>query len=328
MRICVLGLPGHTIATVLGLCRLAFPPTVTGHFEAILDDDTATRSFLTTGPADNVLICSHFPAPDLLRWITHTDPIVILILPDLYISIADSAEADINSSGLCLSLLSKSLSCLASVRRVNKFITITGNNIEVELALLARVLHVTCGGADVTVWRAAEKAVIASFCALFPILANEDNRECLLTDVRKSCQGLLEHARYGTGADVEWPSSVFFDATARVRPASAAFELTGPARCLCYGPFLHLPSGVWDAAVYVTIIGKFDETVVRVEVFGKCPIAHTTAKLSGSGVFEVRFGFSIDNAVMPLQVRLFSCHGEIEGRLRFGGVKLRQVGPV
>lgn len=66
-------------------------------------------------------------------------------------------------------------------------------------------------------------------------------------------------------------------------------------------------------------------TPFSVEVFGGRLLAHATMISEAKGVFHASFGFIHDDALQPVEVRVRTDRGAIEGRLALGNIEFKRV---
>jgi hypothetical protein len=125
----------------------------------------------------------------------------------------------------------------------------------------------------------------------------------------------------GTG-ESNWPRELFFDGGNPGSSPPLMIDLTGPARCLLFGPYLCLPRGLW---VVNFIVGFSDDALgmpFRIEVCGGSAILGAAIiKPIASGIFTAAISFSV-SLNEPIEIRLFSMEGAIEGRVGFVRARL------
>lgn len=325
MRLCVLGVPSKTADAVKQLCRTALGPEVE---EALVDDDAATESFLRDRSTTAQLILSHFPREALIDWLKVSDVKTLLIVPDIYLCVTHADRIAHDSRGFLPGVLSHSLSSLAMAREIPGRLVITGREIRGELDAVLRCLTLHLPEFDVGRMEEAEKAVFRSLYDRSSLSDGESTKrtyKVTLADTRAACSGLLDLVRQGAAAELEWLPGLFFDTVSRLRPARAELDLTGPARCLFYGPYMHLPPSLWEVHVRVEILNKHGPTEFRAEIYTDQSQQDFPAILPSSGAYDVSFRFTVTDARLPIQIRLFNDRGEIEGEIRFGGARLRQL---
>jgi hypothetical protein len=333
MRLCILGTPDHTTSAVSTLCRTAMALTAGTFQEFRLDDEASTHSFLSAELGENILITSVFPRPALLTWLRNNDVMTVISAPDIRVSYSHAEPAMRALTGFFSVYLSLSLASLAAASALPRRLLVTGHRLDEELAALAhKVFH---GGPEPSQeeWATARMSVISAFDAAASRAKGDDfagHQDLSFQATTQACEGLLAHVRHGTPATASWPVSLYLDDISNSRPATDETEMTGPERCLFYGPYLHLPVGRWEADLTLELSGRRGPTVLQADVF--CDgyginehIVRMQPVFPENGRFNVSFTFDVDDAFKPLQIRLGTKGGEIEGRLRFGGVKLRQA---
>ncbi len=328
MRVCILGLPGHVMTSVIDYCRLALGIPLR---EAILNDAGAIQRFLETGNADIDLVASNFPNRSLVSWIARHHMSTIVVAPDIYVCIAQSDKAAQESHGLLPGAISHSLSGLAMARDIPGRVHITGLDIQAELADLRSLFGSSVGRCNEQSLIEAERRIASSFsnCVVAGQAADLGGvvSNALFADMTNTCQGILDFVRYGSPCELEWPVTLFADCASRARPALPQIDLTGPARYLYWGPYLYLPPGEWELRASIEIARKPSPIEVRLDIWSETWCHSCKVLFLSNGRYEVCTQFIKDEALEALEVRLFIDRGEIEGELGFGGVRLRQLVP-
>jgi hypothetical protein len=113
--------------------------------------------------------------------------------------------------------------------------------------------------------------------------------------------------------DLDWPLELF--TRTDHLPWRTPFDLTGPARMLLYGPYLHLPIGNWVARVEFEI----DRAVSGVEAGADVRVGeHVFEKnfqMPPKGIFAYNIDFVVFDPNQSIEVRIFMKRGAIEGAL-------------
>ncbi len=120
---------------------------------------------------------------------------------------------------------------------------------------------------------------------------------------------------------VVWPTEAFLSGDRPDTPASLVADLTGGARILYYGPYFYLPAGSWSVRMIVGFSAGARRTPFSVEVVAGRLLAQATMIPESKGVFHASLGFTHDDASQPVEVRIRTDRGAIEGRLAFGNVE-------
>jgi len=116
---------------------------------------------------------------------------------------------------------------------------------------------------------------------------------------------------------VHWPAEFFFNSDNPGSLLSGPQDLTGKARFLIHGPYLHLPRGKWKARVEIEVAENLSGNQIRSDVVsgGTVRLAAITAQLPRQGVFAFEICFSVDEPLLPLEIRIQILEGAIEGVL-------------
>jgi hypothetical protein len=328
MRLCVLGVPSHTLGAVVDMCRLAMGVTVS---EVILNDDASTQSFLDAQDVHTNLIVSSFPRRNLLSWLIEHCVRTILVAPDIYVCMAHANKGSQEHRGLLPTALSYSLASLGMARQNLDCVLVTGRNFRAELKAVREELMRLQPTSRAPDLQKAEDQVITS---LYHAVAVDHSAQdisavskSVLDETSSACRGLLDVLRDGKPPVLEWQVSLFADVSSRSRPAQDRIDLTGPSRCLYWGPYLHVLPGQWEAVAEIEVYDKSGPTELRVEVFTESLQHNYPATLPAIGRYEIRLVFDATDAVQSHELRLHLERGEIEGNLRFGGVQLRWIRP-
>jgi hypothetical protein len=125
----------------------------------------------------------------------------------------------------------------------------------------------------------------------------------------------------GDEVEIQWPPSFFLDKS-YARPAAMVQELVGPARCLYYGPYLHLPRGDYSGEIAFGLSSEIRDTLLRVQVVCGEDLDEFVSRARHGGLYTLPFEFSIADASKAIEVRLLMDRGEIEGRLGLAYVRI------
>jgi len=110
--------------------------------------------------------------------------------------------------------------------------------------------------------------------------------------------------------------------------ASPWLSMVGPARCILWGPYIHLPLGTWRARVVIAVRDNFSGNVLQIKVVrALSDYAEANTILHASGVFELDMEFQIDEPIDPLEVTFTLKEGAIEGAFRLVGMSFSKIGP-
>lgn len=189
--------------------------------------------------------------------------------------------------------------------------------------------------ADWAAARAGMHAVYAPYgtvgAAVRAIVQHAD--ACLAPDPADEAGGGGAIAALASGYDgpgrtaIEWPAAMLLGAVPPYEPVTGALDLTGPARVLTFGPYLHLPAGRWSATYRFETWGNEATNALGFDVVADGEVKFSTqGVIDVSGQFGVECAFTVSDALRPVEFRCFLVEGAIGGFLRPGGVSLRRIG--
>jgi hypothetical protein len=174
------------------------------------------------------------------------------------------------------------------------------------------------------------RSLEASLSACVPLYAPRGNWTNELTDEEASIAEqalgpIVAMANSGDWPPVTWPFSVFLSGDRPNERASIMTEMTGRARHIYYGPYLHLPPGHWEGELVVGFSQDAVGSAFTLEVCsngGSTLIARARFRASRPGLFRGTFVFSLANVQDPIELRFSNDQGAIEGRFGLAWVKL------
>jgi hypothetical protein len=134
-------------------------------------------------------------------------------------------------------------------------------------------------------------------------------------------------ASYAGLAEGLWPDEIVWPLALFNRPDGRSWrrpiDLTGPARVVLYGPYLHLPVGDWTARVEFEIDGAVSGVEAVTDVRIGAVVAEKAFDMPAKGIFAYALDFRVDDPHQPVEIRLFLKKGAIEGVLLPRSVTMR-----
>lgn len=127
----------------------------------------------------------------------------------------------------------------------------------------------------------------------------------------------------GQRGAVTWPRACLFWGDHPGEPAPRVLGLTGPSRVLVYGPYFHLASGCWTARAILAFSPACRDMAFSVELHGSAEFGRCEFVVDQAGVFAVTFPVTVRSAREPLEMRLVSRRGAIEGTLGIERIEFR-----
>lgn len=112
-----------------------------------------------------------------------------------------------------------------------------------------------------------------------------------------------------------WPYNVFFSGDRPNTSADSVTDVTGAARILYYGPYFHLPAGTWQARATLGFSDDVADTPFALEAHSTNVLGGLAFKPRSPGLFTVTMRFDVTSPEQPIEVRLRSERGAIEGQI-------------
>jgi hypothetical protein len=117
---------------------------------------------------------------------------------------------------------------------------------------------------------------------------------------------------------------LFNDSTKGGKPIEGPIDATGRPQILFFGPYVHLPSGVWRARTVVAFSEQLVGQSFRIEIVSgreASTIADRSFPIDAPGRHDLIVDFENDDYSTPLEVRLSSERGVFDGSLSLGYVE-------
>jgi hypothetical protein len=166
---------------------------------------------------------------------------------------------------------------------------------------------------------------IAELSAPGPTPANTAEPAEMLEAVQRCLAGFEPMMTRKAVDYVEWPREVFLDADREGIPLCREIDLTGPARLLLFGPFLHLPKGSWTASTTFEVSKNFSGNILKIDIYYEGVIGEWECSMPKEGVYNFDLRFNIPEPRFPIQMRFYIQQGAIEGSFDLKRVVLRRI---
>lgn len=125
----------------------------------------------------------------------------------------------------------------------------------------------------------------------------------------------------GRRATFHWPSSFFVSGSAPYGPILGPIDMTGPARCLAFGPQLHMPMGRWVVHAFFAVAENLSGNVLKADVVANGEVvAEATGNMPIAGRFTFTIEFENASTMLPVDLRFTMMTGAIEGVFELLGV--------
>jgi hypothetical protein len=122
------------------------------------------------------------------------------------------------------------------------------------------------------------------------------------------------------------PMDLFFEGKPPYGKISVPVDLTGPARCLIYGPYLCLPQGRWllEASLHIKITHGSNR--LGFDIIEKGSLRNEFYfDIAQSGSYDISIPFEVTNSFSPMEFRLHLGSGSIGGELTQIFLKPRKI---
>ncbi len=306
-----------------GALRLVFPSLATRRVDRLdsvddLDACTSPRLFLST-----------FPPPALANDCERLDKAPIILLDELFASLAYVRMGGTVSTLEAVRALSAGLALCGACKRVPGAQLVHRQNDLCLFDLLA--LAVRTSGATV-----APDALEAA-CLAFggsakrchdalqewearsdaPSLSDED--EQLAQSV---LGGLYPFVENGVAQPMTWPGRSFLLGDRPGTPAPVISEVTGRARIIFYGPYFHLPSGRWKLRISLGFSHEIRSLPLNIQIVSTTSLGEVRILAERAGIFAVDCEIVITAPHEPVEIRTMNEQGAIEGHIALASVEI------
>ncbi len=138
-----------------------------------------------------------------------------------------------------------------------------------------------------------------------------DARHLITAVVEPACRYALD----GTRVPVTWPRDCLLWGDRPGEPLPRVLDLTGPARVLAYGPYYALPAGRWTMRAILAFSPSSRGASLALELHGATELARFQFTVDQPGLFAASLPVTIPSPREPLEMRLVTERGAIEGTL-------------
>jgi hypothetical protein len=114
---------------------------------------------------------------------------------------------------------------------------------------------------------------------------------------------------------ISWPHDVFLSGDRPGSTADRISDITGPARVIYYGPYLHLPNGNWQVRLLIGFSNDIDDMTFSVELLTDEPLVSARLTPEKGGAYKAQFPLRFTQAEKPIEIRIRSEAGAIEGKI-------------
>ncbi|MCA3611587.1 MAG: hypothetical protein IOC55_04180 [Methylobacterium sp.] len=334
VRIALLGFPSRLMTWMSVFLRALFEEGTDGNFDGVvLDSDDGMAQFLSDAQASNLMIVSHFPRHDLIRLLDSERILTLVALDDCVSAASQAMFHGVPLYQEAIRPITESLSRLARSHQLplRSVITTAHGGVpfhdfatRLSILMFGKVLpdlHMRLARYNLNCDLTIAEAIESTLGPPPAMPAQLGEREGGL--IRQVCEPLIGILMGQDEAEILWDVAFFYEGECFSMPAPLSLDLVGPARCLYYGPFLHLPEGSYSAILTIGLSNEIRDTLLRVEVYTTQMEAEFIAHAKSGGLYYMLIDFDVVDAGRAIQLRIFIDRGEIEGRIGFANTKLK-----
>ncbi|TIX87010.1 hypothetical protein [Rhizobium sp. P44RR-XXIV] len=333
------GMPGVMsswgVAAVHALAREAF-----GEYTIITTDTIEDlKQHVQSRSGTHAVLVSQFPEARLSELIVKINVPFLLCLEDPIDAVSYLARAtDQRDFGL-VRAVSASLACLEPLTSASAGLVLRRNDIgqrsSIDLLLKkidehfsteltfeqisSALLHVGMGSPDGASNTGVPKLEEAAAAVIVGYLTPKEEVPELSESLRELAGKVLRPLQFGHAEtarpSIFWPRETFLAGDRLGEGLDSSLDLTGGARCLIYGPYLHLPSGRWDAKFLFDVEEDCHGQIFTLEIHANELLGRLRVCPQGTGSFETAVPVEVLDPRTPIEIRLMMDSGAIEGRL-------------
>jgi hypothetical protein len=155
----------------------------------------------------------------------------------------------------------------------------------------------------------------------FPAAASisDEYRKTIATIVMPA----FAYARTGARLPVTWPRSCLYWGDSPGEALPRVLDLTGPSRILAYGPYLALPPGRWTMTTTLALSPASRGAVLSLGLYGAADLGRFEFQVDGPGLFKASIPVTVVSPREPLEIRLVTERGAIEGTIGIDEIAFR-----
>ena len=142
--------------------------------------------------------------------------------------------------------------------------------------------------------------------------------------LRQVLTPMLAYAQ-GAREPIVWPLCCFYAGDRPNELAPPIVETSGPARCLYYGPYFHLPAGRWQVDVQLFFSNDVPDSLLSAEIFAQDSLAQVGMHPQHAGLFEAGMVAIVPSCEDRLQFRLWNRFGALSGQVGLHQVLLTSL---
>ncbi|NLR97981.1 hypothetical protein HGP17_14265 [Rhizobium sp. P38BS-XIX] len=333
------GMPGVMsswgVAAVHALAREAF-----GDYTVIATDTVDDlKQHVRSGSDAHAVLVSQFPETRLSDLILKINVPFLLCLEDPVDAVSYLARATEQRDFGLVRAVSASLACLEPLAKASGALVLRRNDVghrssidlllkkidehfSIDLTLdqiTSALLHVGMTPSIETPTTDIPKLEDAAAAVIAGYLTPEEEVPELSGTLRETARKVLRPLEFARGrpslSEIFWPREAFLSGDRLGEGLDSSLDLTGGARCLIYGPYLHLPTGRWNARFLFDVEEDCYGQIFTLEIHAAELLGKLRVCPQGVGSFETDVPVEVIDPRAPIEIRLMMDSGAIEGRL-------------
>ena len=192
---------------------------------------------------------------------------------------------------------------------------------DVAGTVLAIARHLGIGGSDVEIAEMIER--LPETCGFWPTTAQPGLVPYTASRVMDGAFAGYEECFAGRGlGPIVWTRDLFI-VNGPNTPPIEAFDITGGARILVYGPYIHLPPGPWLARVHLGVSQEASKCTFLIDAYADGELASMSLQPARGGAYVTDFNFFLSQPRgQGVEIRLTVLNHNASGQLAFGNVRL------
>lgn len=139
-----------------------------------------------------------------------------------------------------------------------------------------------------------------------------DEEANLITRLARDYDVILEKT---TMKRVSWPRTAFLSFEPLGAVMDGPLQLVGPARLLSFGPYLHLPAGIWTVQIAIEVRDCLSDNRLGIDIASGKVLAAISTTLPAAGVYACQMQIRTTDPMAPIEVRMSLLTGAIEGEI-------------
>ena len=333
------GMPGVMsswgVAAVHALAREAF-----GEYTIISTDTIEDlKQHVQSRSGTHAVLVSQFPEAKLSELILRINVPFLLCLEDPLDAVSYLARATEQRGFGLVRAVSASLACLEPLANASAALVLRRNDVgqrsSIDLLLqkmdqhfstdltfeqiASALLHVGMVSSGETPTVGVPKLEEAAAAVIAGYLTPREEVPEISESLREIASKVLQPLEFGrtkaSAPIIFWPRETFLAGDRLGEGLDDSLDLTGGARCIIYGPYLHLPTGRWDAKFLFDVEEDCHGQIFTVEIHAAELLGKLRVCPEGTGSFEMAVPVEVIDPRAPIEIRVMMDSGAIEGRL-------------